>query len=220
MPPANKVKSLKFRKLHCGVGLNDADFVTQRLAYTDENGVYHKPWRHPVYRAWEGLISRLYSEKVQLSNPSYVGKTMSEDWLKFTNFYYWAENQDYEGKCLDKDILGDGSHYSEETCCFVSRALNSVVVGINEPVNHENLRGVVTKLNRFQAKISEKKISKNLGSFKNKYEAYLVYCKAKLSLALKVLEDEGVEDYIASALIAKLQKKVDEAEILYQQSLI
>ena len=62
--------------------------------------------------------------------------------------------------------------------------------------------------------------SKNLGRYSTEYEAHLVYAKAKLNYAIEIINEYKVEDYIATALIAKLQKKVDKAEILYQQSLI
>jgi len=61
---------------------------------------------------------------------------------------------------------------------------------------------------------------KNLGRYRSQYEGHLVYCKAKLAYAIEIVNEYRVEDRIATALIQKLQKRVDEAEILYQQSLI
>ena len=131
------------------------------------------------------------------------------------------KNRDYNsGKVLDKDIIGDGSIYSPETCCFVSERVNNFLVG--SKIKKDLPLGVTWEDDRkkYKAEIAWNRKSNRLGNFNNMWEAHLVYCKKKLELSHLVIEQEQVEDYIATALIAKLQKKVDKAEILYQQSLI
>jgi hypothetical protein len=49
--------------------------------------------------------------------------------LYATAFKKWMEQQDWDGKCLDKDIIAPGSKlYSPETCAFVLKATNLFVI--------------------------------------------------------------------------------------------
>ena len=59
-------------------------------------------------------------------SPTYKGCSVSEEWLRFSNFKRWMEKQDWDGKQLDKDILFEGNKvYSAETCVFVTSVVNS-----------------------------------------------------------------------------------------------
>lgn len=213
-------ETLSKRGLVVGVGINDAPFPIQRAPYVDSEGTYHKRWVDPLYEAWKNVLTRTSDPKYIAKFPSYSTVNFCLEWKYLMNFYRWAETKDYEGKVLDKDIIGDGTLYSPETCCFVTERVNNFLVG--HKIKKELPLGVTWESDRckFKAEIALNGKSKRLGNFLNKWEAHLVYCKAKLELAFVVIEQEKVEDYIAVALINKLQKKVDEAEILYQQSLI
>ncbi len=213
--------TLSKRKLVVGVGINDAPFPTQRLAYTDSEGVKHPKWTHPIYAYWRNVLTRTHDPKYHANFPAYVKADVVEEWKSFMGFYSWAEHQDYNsGKVLDKDILGDGTLYSPETCCFVDERVNNFLVG--QSLKGSYLKGVHfdKESGKFRASMAMLGKTKNLGRYRNECEAHLVYCKAKLNYAFEILEEYKVEDYIAVALINKLQKKVDEAEVLYQQSLI
>jgi hypothetical protein len=37
--------------------------------------------------------------------------------------------KDWIGKQLDKDLIGDGSIYSPDTCCFIPSRINTVIIG-------------------------------------------------------------------------------------------
>lgn len=37
------------------------------------------------------------------------------------------DQQDWKGKHLDKDLLGDTYEYSPEKCCFISKRLNTEI---------------------------------------------------------------------------------------------
>ncbi len=213
--------TLSKRKLVQGVGINDAPFPTQRMPYTDEEGVYHGKWTHPIYAYWHNALTRTNDPKYHAKFPAYVKAEIIEDWKSFMGFYSWAETQDYDsGKVLDKDILGDGSLYSPDTCCFVDERVNNFLVGQN--IKGTYLKGVhfEKESGKFKACMAMLGKTKNLGRYRSQYEGHLVYCKAKLTYAVEIVNEYKVEDRIATALIQKLQKKVDEAEILYQQSLI
>lgn len=101
------------KKLVFGVGINDADYPTYSCRF---------------YIRWHSMIRRCYSSVYQKSWPAYKGCVVCEDWLRFSNFKSWMEKQDWEGKHLDKDILGNGKLYSPETCCFILPAVNLFLI--------------------------------------------------------------------------------------------
>lgn len=105
-------------RLVCGVGINDADYVVQPT-------VMGKQISCPYYQVWHSMLKRCYSVKRLTTFPSYVGCSVSEEWLIFSNFKAWMETQDWLGKHLDKDILYIGNKvYSEQTCVFVEDRVN------------------------------------------------------------------------------------------------
>lgn len=93
-----------------GVGINDVDGKVDGC---------------PFYRRWNSMLQRCYSENYHKYRPTYKDCEVCEDWLTFSNFKSWMEEQDWEGKQLDKDFLGNGKLYSPETCCFISGKVNS-----------------------------------------------------------------------------------------------
>lgn len=106
-------------KLVYGVGVNDADYFTQQKI----NG---KKYTCPFYRKWRGMLERCYCPKYQAKYQTYVGCSVADEWLTFSNFKRWMETQDWQGKQLDKDLLISGNKiYSPYTCVFVDRVTNS-----------------------------------------------------------------------------------------------
>lgn len=86
----------------------------------------------PINRKWRDMIRRCYDQKRKASLHPLSSCTVCDEWLVFSNFLKWAERQDYEGKELDKDILsGPSKIYSPDTCLFVDRKINMLVVGLN-----------------------------------------------------------------------------------------
>jgi len=101
-------------KLVCGVGFNDSDVVTKC---------------DPFYSRWKGMLVRCYSAKYHAKRPTYIGCTVCDEWLTFSNFKSWMEKQDWKGKELDKDILVIGNKlYSPELCVFVTKLTNSFIL--------------------------------------------------------------------------------------------
>lgn len=114
-----------------GVGINDADYKLNEWLNLDRVEGKQKQklvWRCPFYKTWMSMLNRCYSEKFLEKNPTYKGCSVSENWLRFSNFKSWMEKQDWEGKHLDKDILFKGNKiYSEETCIFVTKRINNFI---------------------------------------------------------------------------------------------
>lgn len=87
--------------------------------------------------------------------------------------------QPWEGKQLDKDILGDGKIYSPATCCFVEGWLNTLCT--TNPNSGKWPVGVayIKKTGRFQAYMRVYGRNKSLGCFSTSEEAHKRYCSEK-----------------------------------------
>src|SRR5690554_2141716 len=125
------IKELGAPKLVCGMGINDADYVVMKretIGYVNGKRKQKTVWVCRYYNTWVKMLERCYSAKYQERNPTYKGCSVSNDWLKFSNFKSWMEKQDWEGKQLDKDLLFEGNKtYSAETCVFISPMVNTFV---------------------------------------------------------------------------------------------
>ena len=118
-------------KLVCGVGVNDLGYRTQVYEWVTKDGgkrVQEHVFVCKYYAAWKNMLQRCYGKKYLERNPSYIGTSVCTEWLSATAFRKWVEQQDWHGKCLDKDIIVSGSKlYSPDTCAFVLKATNSFV---------------------------------------------------------------------------------------------
>ena len=119
-------------KLVYGVGVNDLGYRVQINEEVTKNGgkrILKSVFRCKYYTAWRNMLTRCYDKKYLERNPSYIGTSVCNEWLSAATFKKWMEQQDWHGKCLDKDIIVPGSKlYSPETCAFVLTATNSFVL--------------------------------------------------------------------------------------------
>jgi hypothetical protein len=93
---------------------------------TDSNGKVL-----PSYICWSDMLRRCYSESYKQDLPTYDGCYVCDEWLHYSNFKTWYNENHYE--CdgqrmeLDKDILCKGNkEYSPDKCVFVPHSLNSM----------------------------------------------------------------------------------------------
>ena len=190
------VKSYTKRKLVEGVGINDADYVIARNEIL-LSGKQRRTWVCPFYSKWTEMIKRCYSEKYQTNKPTYRGCTVCEEWLTFSNFKAWMEQQDWEGKQLDKDLLVKGNKvYSPDTCIFVDNIVNAFTTE-REHGRGEYMIGVSwQKANRkFRAACSNTNGKQEyLGLFDTELEAHLAWKKRKHEYACQLAESELVSD--------------------------
>ena len=161
-------------------------------------------WVCPYYRAWTDMLVRCYSTKFQYKYPTYKGCGVSEVWLTFSNFKNWMITQDWEGKCLDKDILFEGNKvYGEDTCVFISQMVNSFITNSGAS-RGKYLIGTCwfKSRNKFQANCSNPFTKKKeyLGLFTTELEAHNVWLSRKLELAHE-LADIQEDPRVAKALI-------------------
>ena len=203
-----KIKKLRTPKLVFGVGINDADYVIKKWGTIEVKGKQKQKlvWECPYYRAWKGMLMRCYSDKYQEKYPTYEGCSVSGDWLRFSNFRSWMEDQDWEGLQLDKDLLfEDNKVYSAETCVFVSSMVNLFTTDSGAS-RGEWLIGVNLdkRVGKFQSRCSNPftKKQENLGYFDCEIEAHQAWLNRKLELA-HLLAAEQTDDRVAKALIER-----------------
>lgn len=171
------------------VGINDSDYVTQT------KGKICK-----YYNTWRGMLQRCYSEAWHKKYPTYKGVKVCDEWLTFSNFKSWMEQQDWEGKQLDKDLLGNGKLYSPDTCCFLSKTLNSFIVSASTRCGNGLPVGVYKSKKRFQA-LCRNPFGDNpyVGNFKCETKAHIAYLKKKQEYAMR-LADVETDQRIVSAI--------------------
>lgn len=119
--------------MFCGVGVTDIP------ARTD--GIVDKE-----YLLWTSLLKRCFDEKYLKWKPTYLGCSVSEDWLVYSNFkkdIVLIHGFGFDGWQLDKDILARGNKiYSKETCCFVPREVNQFFSGGQSVLGKDTPKGV------------------------------------------------------------------------------
>jgi hypothetical protein len=193
-------QSLSRRKLILGVGVNDANYLTQ----TNING---KKTICPYYSKWRGMLSRCYSEIELKKYPSYIGCTVCDEWKLFSNFKEWMKSKDWQGNHLDKDILQQGNKvYSAETCVFVSCEVNLLLIDRGGD-RGEWPQGVVyhKQKGKFQAQCRVNGKNKYLGLFNTPESAHDEYKRVKYKEISRVaMKLEGrLRDALLAYIIAK-----------------
>ena len=110
-----KSQTKKKNKKVYGGGINDYNLPV----YIDG-----KPIR--PYKTWAEMIRRGFCPKFKEKYNVYHDCKVCDDWVYFTNFLDWYQEQDPpEGWVLDKDLLVRGNRiYSPNTSVFIEHSLN------------------------------------------------------------------------------------------------
>ena len=165
-------------------------------------------WVCPFYAVWMAMLSRCYSEKHHKRRPTYIGCTVCAEWLTFSNFKVWMQEQDYEGNQLDKDLLLKGNKvYSPETCVFVSPEVNRFLRESSVNSRGEWPLGVCwsKQHSKFKAAVNRGKGKRwNLGLFNTPEEAHQAWLSAKLILARELAEKQ-TNLKVADALVKRYE---------------
>ena len=192
-------------KLVCGVGVNDLGYRVQINEEVTKDGgkrIQKSVFRCKYYEAWRNMLERCYSKKYLESYPSYIGTSVCSEWLYATAFKKWMEEQDWNGKCLDKDIIVPGSKlYSPKTCAFVLNATNLFVTA-SDASRGEYPIGVhlYKHTGKYQALCQNLFTGKNehLGYFLTPEEAHEAWRKRKHELAQLVAATESDPRIVAA----------------------
>lgn len=143
----------------------------------------------PYYTRWMSMLQRCYDQGALQRDPSYEGTAVCDEWLIFSNFKSWMQQQVWSGKHLDKDLSGKRL-YSPGTCLFISPELNRYWSGART----KGLVGASYEPARGKWKSSIKLPSggsKTLGRYPTEQEAHDVYMKAKVDNLIYFIETES-----------------------------
>lgn len=199
------------------------DFLKEALAgqpVNSKNGIFGKgiqdipnaqrdPLYKKVYSRWYNMLQRCYSTNFHKNNSTYVNVAMCEDWLTFSNFYYWLTSFDnWENLEIDKDLLS-GDYYSPETCLLIPKSLNTFLtfsqktntnmIGVNYYTPKGQKEGVFRAT--ISVKYKGKPSNKHLGHFNTPLEGHLAWLFAKISqLDEYILTSEGNVKIILQSL--------------------
>ena len=184
-------------KLVHGVGVNDLSYRVHVREWVTENGgkrIQKTVFRCKYYEVWESMLRRCYSEKYLESSPSYIGTSVCSEWLYASEFKKWMEQQDWQGKCLDKDIIVPGSKlYSPDTSAFVLNATNLFVA--SDACRGEYPTGVnlCKRTGKYRARCQNPFTEKQeeLGYFSTQEDAHEAWRKRKHELAQLVAATES-----------------------------
>lgn len=185
----NNVPQFGRRRLVFGVGVNDSSKAISK----------HNIRNDKDYYLWHGMIQRCYDDYTQKIYPTYNGCTVCDEWLYFSNFKKWFDENYIEGYQLDKDILVKGNKvYSPDTCCFVPFEINTLFTKSNAK------RGVLPigvqhyAHNRFLSCFKCGGKVTYLGVFDKVEDAFCAYKQAKEGYIKEV-----AENYYAKGLITE-----------------
>lgn len=157
--------------------------------YTGESKIEHKSNSY-----WRGMLYRCYNKDYHNKKPSYENCTICEEWLNYSNFKKWYEENYYEVENeqmdLDKDILVKNNKiYSPETCIFVPKRINTLFV-TKYKSKTETLVGVSrSESSTYISTVSKGRSRIYLGSFKTESEAFEEYKKAKEEYVKEIAEE-------------------------------
>ena len=80
---------------------------------------------------WSDMITRCYNKETLRKHPEYLNCSVCDEWLDFSNFQKWYNDNHYvllnESLDLDKDILiRNNTIYSQDTCLLVPHRINTL----------------------------------------------------------------------------------------------
>ena len=149
------------------------------------------------------MVARCYYEPRLRRFPSYRKCQVSVEWRYFSSFKSWMEIQDWKGKELDKDILGDGTLYSPEKCCFVENWLNSLFFDNKSKRGNLPMGVHLTADGKYRAQYKSHSKRVYLGDFDNPEEAYDTYFRQRKIYVTNLLKGYP-DEKIGTAALSKV----------------
>ena len=166
------------------------------------------------YKFWGNMLCRCYNKKFQEKFTNYKGCTVCDEWLSFSNFKKWFDENyrfDLEEKGirleLDKDLLVKGNKiYSPRRCVFIPKKINGFLTNIQKS-NTSGYAGVYFDKvnNKWVAQKRDFETGKRIkiGSYNSKIKAsikYDLYREKDVEKAKKYLKSLGYNNKVLEAL--------------------
>lgn len=146
----------------------------RRIGILDVNGVHGTK----CYIVWSSMLQRCYSENEnkRIRNHTYDDCKVCDEWLTYSNFEKWFNENYREGQQLDKDILFEGNKlYSPDTCCFVPGDINTMMITKQTKKSCLPTGVSETKKGKYQVIVKDRVKSKRIGTFDDVFEAFEAY---------------------------------------------
>ncbi len=175
----------------CGEGINDATYATSR--YENNKLV----WRCPFYQQWFNMINRVYGKR---DKELYGDVIVCPEWLTFSNFKSWMATQDWEGKQLDKDLMGNGLVYSPDSCAFLPRRINQLITEVRK--NNSGIPNILYEGRGWVGYYSYDKGVVLRKNFDNKESAINFWIDGKIRI---IKEEEGLERRVYLKLLERYE---------------
>lgn len=205
----------KVNKVFCSQNCNGDYYKTNATPIEDyildSDGIMKPKIKCKSFRQWNDMIIRATNEDFKNRSHTYKDCTVSENFKDFNYFHNWCLCQKGYGLDnfeLDKDILIKGNkHYSEDTCCFVPREINTQFVKANK--NRGEFPIGVTKVKstgRYRTQVYRKRLGRYTSTSSSAEEAFLKYKNVK----------EDYIKYLADIYKDCLDEKVYKALYAYE----
>lgn len=149
----------------------------------------------PLPERWRSLIQRCYDTNPNTVNQriGYEDVTICEEWLTFTNFKIWAEQQvgfDQKGWQLDKDLLFKGNKiYRPNACVYLPAKINKLLLKSRKSRGDCPIGVSMKAPGKFSANCCDTVKGNYLGYFSTQEEAFAVYKKRKEEVIKQVAEE-------------------------------
>ena len=160
------------RKLVHGFGINDIG-----QSKTEDGAIC------PYYNTWTNMLKRCYLKSYSDKHPTYKTATVCDEWLTFSNFKAWMQQQDWEGMHLDKDMLVQNNRlYCPEFCTFLPSQINTILLdcGNKDIYSLGAYRRSLDNQKPWRAQISSNgRESRHIGCFSTKEEANFAWREVK-----------------------------------------
>lgn len=178
------------KKLLYGIALNDSETPISKSKRIKGKSVIL--WTCPAYECWKGMLKRCYSDSYKSKHPTYEGCSVCDEWLYFSNFKEWYENNSISNYHLDKDLLLRGNKtYSPDSCVFIHGDINKFLISGN---SNGMLSGAHLRPDngRFSARCSNASSCKNeyLGQFDTEVEAHMAWAARKNEIAAMIASSD------------------------------
>lgn len=209
--PLNRVQYINLRRHFKKTGddseelilriMNDIHYQTDdwRSCYFEPSvckmgykGLLFENGKEESYTRWHDMINRCYNKKFHEKQPQYLECTVCEEWLNYSNFKIWYEENKIPGMALDldKDIVFKGNkEYCPDTVAFVPHTVNTLFI------NGKGGRGDLPlgvyydySKGKYGASVASSMTSKKLGMFDTPEQAFTSYKKYKEAIIKQTAE--------------------------------
>lgn len=127
------------------------------------------------------MIARCYDKKTREVAVAYEKATVCDEWLIFSNFLKFYNENHFDGGELDKDLLsGKSQHYSPETCCFLPKKINILLSFKKKKGDSPTGVTLNRRLGKFAARCQDGQNRKFLGHYGTEMEVHQAWQKEKI----------------------------------------